>query len=106
MPKRKRDDDDAPVSFAEAAAAPQPAQDAPAATPRGRTPGGRRVGLRGPLPDDDSLAARLERGEASHLHGIIDVELHRRLKVLAVTEGRTLSEVVEAAVREYLERHA
>jgi hypothetical protein len=102
MPKRKRDDDDAPVSFAEAAAAPQPAQDAPAATPRGKTRGGRRIGRRGPLPDDDSLAARLDRGEAAHLHAVVDKRLHRKLKLISVQSEVSISELVEEALERYL----
>lgn len=103
MPKR-RVDEDVPISFGDAAAAAEAPQEAPARPSKGAGRQ-RRGGSRGPTPTDDSLAARIERGEASHLHGIIDVKLHRQLKVLAVMEGRTLSEVIEAAVREYIDRH-
>lgn len=62
----------------------------------------RPAGTPGPLPDPNSLAARVKRGDATHLHAIIDRELHKRLKHLSLDAERSVSELVEEALVQYL----
>ena len=62
----------------------------------------RQAGTRGPLPDPNSLSARVKRGDATHLHAIIDRELHKRLKRLSLDVERSVSELVEEALVQYL----
>jgi predicted transcriptional regulator len=41
----------------------------------------------------------------TRVHYEIDDRLHREVKALAATEGKTLKQVVEDALREYVDRH-
>ena len=50
----------------------------------------------------DSLRQRLERGEAKQLKVVVPDELHHRLSIRAAQERRTMSEIVEALITDYL----
>jgi hypothetical protein len=71
-----------------------------------REQGSRPRGKPGPAPDPDALSAQLADGRGSHLHAVIPVDLHRRLKVRSVMTGETVSAMVAAACGEYLEKRS
>ena len=56
--------------------------------------------------DPGSLTSQLKTGNAKQLKAIVDAELHKRLKIPSVQEGRSISEIVEEAILEWLERNA
>ena len=62
----------------------------------------RQPGTRGPAPDPNSLSARVKRGDAAHLHAIVDRALHKRLKQRSLDTERSVSELVEDALVQYL----
>lgn len=55
-------------------------------------------------PNPDSHRSRLERGEARQLTVIVSEDAYRALRVQAALTDRTMSDIVDEALREWLTR--
>lgn len=52
-----------------------------------------------------SAPSKVEKEPAVHCNFVIDKSVHTRMKYLAIDKNRSLRDIVNEAMREYLERH-
>lgn len=60
---------------------------------------------RGRPTEKGSVRSKLAEGEARQLKTVMPTELHKRLKITAVVKDRTLNDIVNEAVEEWLDKH-
>lgn len=54
----------------------------------------------------DRVLDEVMREETTRLNAVVPLSLHRKIKIQAANEGRTITELVIAVLNEYLSKHS